>query len=671
MLKTQTLTHIGGRRTLRALGIMGAIFVLSRAEMMLGLMPFALGLFAAGLVSGENALALLLGCVLGTLRFPIETIDLSLPLGCALIIAIVLVADKLPWIRKLSVTSLAPLLAGTAALIPGLIKAEFSGFQTILAVLNVGIAAMSARVFQMVLAWRPERTRMFVEARAPTAFLIFALLMGLGRIWPPAAFFFAGFVVLVAGNASPGLGAIAGALSGAALLAGGANTILFVSLSAGGAVSGLLAEKGRHWAAPGFVLAAGLAGMYALEAFPGPFAPALAAALYLAVPEGWLNWLNAQVLTVDEPGRALREEAGRALRNLGAAFGELAAGVDNVRTVPDEQAVFADLREQLCEDCGGYEDCWAGEDDRAVRLLCRMISDSAQFGEARAGNDEIPPDVMRVCRRGELLPGLIDEEVRALRRKRGEEGVHATGLFAQAEHILMDMADRQERPKNARRQLNIRWGASTRSMEPGSPSGDAHVVRMLPDGKMLLLLSDGMGSGEAARDESERAVRLMWRFLSARVEPEIAFQVTNEMMLLRADGDMYATVDMCLLDLEKKQAIFFKLAASRSLIVRGSELLSIEGGGLPLGVLEGVTPSLSEVALCPGDVILMGTDGVMDLPEEGWIEGALLGNTTLMPNELSEAILRAAEEGLDAGGRTDDMTAVCVRVARNRDPPSP
>ncbi|NLF28800.1 MAG: SpoIIE family protein phosphatase [Clostridiales bacterium] len=670
VLGAQALSRIGGRRLLRAAGVFAAAALLSRARMALGLSPFGLGLFAAGLTTGESAVALLLGCILGALRIPLTQIDILLPAGCALSMLGALMMDRLPAARKVPESAAGPVLAGAAIFLPGLLRTELEAYPMVLLLVASVVAAVSAAAFQALLTWKPSRVRMHAEARAPAALLLFAALMGLREIWEPGAFLLASLVAIAAADSSPGLGAMMGALTGMALLSGGSNAIVAVSLSLGGAVAGLLANRGRLWVAPGFVLATGLAGLYAPDAFPGPVAPAIAAGLYVAAPEEWLKWLRSCVFFADEPGRQLREEAANALRSLGSAFGELAAGVGNT-AVMDEQAVFSDLRDKLCDSCAGYRDCWAGEDDRAVRLLCRAISDAAVFGDGRPPG-EATPDVMRVCRRGDRLPSLVEEQLRNLRRRRGEEGVFSGSLFFQAEKILKDMALRQERPEPARRALNIRWGASAVSKSPGTPSGDAHILRTLPDGRTMMLLSDGMGSGEAAREESERAARLLWKFLAARVDPETAFQTVNELMLLRSDGDMYATVDLCLIDPVGRRADFLKLAASRSLIVRGGEVIPVEGGRLPLGVLEGVVPSAFDMELRPGDLIVMGTDGAMENGPEGYLENILLSHATLPPNELADAILRAAEEVAANGGRRDDMTCLCARILRyraTRDPP--
>ena len=167
-----------------------------------------------------------------------------------------------------------------------------------------------------------------------------------------------------------------------------------------------------------------------------------------------------------------------------------------------------------------------------MRLFCQALRDAAREGGEAAPDEEVPPDVLRVCRRGERLRAVARQEAGNLR---GEADACAGEMFRQAERILGELARTRVRPREPPR-LDFCWGASARSFEPGAPSGDAHLLRRLPDGRMLALICDGMGTGEAAREESERAARLIWRFLAAGVEPEAALKAANALLVRRWDG---------------------------------------------------------------------------------------------------------------------------------------
>ena len=653
MLNTQTRQRVEVERLWRAALTAGLLFLLAQARMLLGLAPFALALFAAGLQARVHPAALLAGCALGALRFPIAQTDLLLIAGCAIILLGTLLLDRR--MARLGDGALCALLAGVGTLLPGLAAARMQPYPAFLALLSSCVAVLCAPAMRLVLRWRPGRP-VGADERACAALLAFALLTGLCALWPPGAYLLSCLMALAAAHASLGAAAALGALSLCALLAGGGTLVTAVSAGLGGAAAGMLRSRGRLFAAPAFVLCASLVGLYAPADYPGPLIPALAALLYVLAPEAWLAALGETLFRA--PPRSVQGEATRALNALSAAFGELAAGVANL---PDEHAVLLKMRERLCADCPGYARCWAGEDASAVRLFCQALRDAACEGEAA---EEVPPDLLRACRRGERLREVAMQEAGKARLRRDADRC-AGEMFRQAERILGDLARTRVRPREPPR-LDMRWGASARSRTPGTPSGDAHLLRPLPDGRLMALICDGMGTGEAAREESERAVRLIWRFLAARVEPEAALQAANALLIRRGAGDMFATVDLCIIDARAGRARFWKLAASRSLLVREGEVRVIEGGRLPLGVIEGVTGTCEEVDVREGDVIVMGSDGAMEAGE-GALEDALRQYGALHPDRLSEELLRAAEIAAE-GGRRDDMTVVCIGATRARAP---
>jgi len=211
-----------------------------------------------------------------------------------------------------------------------------------------------------------------------------------------------------------------------------------------------------------------------------------------------------------------------------------------------------------------------------------------------------------------------------------------------------------------RPRLRVRTGIACASREAGSPSGDSHLTCMIDDERLLALICDGMGSGEAARRESAVAVRLLGRFLRTGASCALAIETVNALLLNRSGEDMFATVDLLILNLNTGEAELVKLAACPTLILRGGALRRVEGGRLPLGILEKVQPGGVRTRLLPGDVLLMATDGVMDAAGEEALEGLMRREDDDMPR-LARLALAAAER-TGEGSRRDDMTAVCLRV---------
>ena len=210
--------------------------------------------------------------------------------------------------------------------------------------------------------------------------------------------------------------------------------------------------------------------------------------------------------------------------------------------------------------------------------------------------------------------------------------------------------------------LSAEIGAGSASREPGAASGDSHLTAMLDDERLLALICDGMGSGEAAGRESAQAARLLGRFLAAGAGWSLAVETVNALLINSAAEDMFSTVDMLIFNLATGMAELVKLSACPTLIARDGEVQRVEGGRLPLGILDQVQPAASRVRLMPGDVLLMASDGVLDAADPGAIEHLLIHAGGDM-NALSEQILALAQS---ASQRPDDMTAICMKVVANQ-----
>lgn len=744
-----------GKGALRPALMMASMFLMMRFELPMQLSPLAAALMAAGLASGESAAALVAGGLLGALRLPLTDAALLPAICCAAVLAGELICLLIPALKRGAEETRVSLVAGLGVLLPSLVWAGGDALNSLWALACAALSATAAPFLLPALRLRSNRRRLMLQERVGLILLVCACIAGLQRVLPAAAELAAALGVLLA----PGLGAAAGVMGGLALAAGGAPLLKLGGLALAALVAGWR-ELGARWQRGlALVLALLVFHLAAGSGAPEPQWALVAALIYLLLPEGALQCVQRFTASprevAREPDRIAREVTAQSrirLRALGDAFGDMAESCAAPTDVPGEQELICEMRDRLCGGCPGYGDCWNGEDNHAVRFLCQLITEALDRVDAPPGmrvlfsDGEIPPDVLRICRRGRMIPdrlGLLLRDFAEKRRseiKRCATGQLLSAQLAQAREILYDLADRQAAPVSFRgrklEQLNAaldgaglgdceaaaigldgaeirlsreggwsreevqragcalgrafgggfvpelqgdallfmqrpRYGLETgvrcQSGVAGQVNGDSHLLRPLGRSKMVLMLSDGMGSGEAAAQESAETLRLLWRFLYAGISFPLALETVNQQMLMRSGEDMFATVDLCAVDLNTGVAEFSKLAASRSLILRGSEILHVEGGRLPLGILEQVQPAVTRVRLRPGDVIVMGSDGVMEVGDGLMIDRLARLSAGCAPEVLAERLVR--EAALRRGrGRVDDLSCICARIvdARSR-----
>ncbi len=236
----------------------------------------------------------------------------------------------------------------------------------------------------------------------------------------------------------------------------------------------------------------------------------------------------------------------------------------------------------------------------------------------------------------------------------GEEGRYAVKQFKSISEAMRRLP--QENP--VRRQYEVSIGTAGCPKEDSEETGDSMVAREIGS-KQLLLLSDGMGSGEAARRESYAAVTMLSGLLGVGVGEHDALECVNRMLMLRKDPDMYATLDVMIFDLGKGTAKFIKHGAPPSYILRAGKVMTLHAETLPIGIVEEAAPGTREVSLMRGDTVVMMTDGVMDaLGRElfaALIERVGGANTA---KDAAQALFLAARERSGA----DDISVIVARI---------
>jgi stage II sporulation protein E len=202
-------------------------------------------------------------------------------------------------------------------------------------------------------------------------------------------------------------------------------------------------------------------------------------------------------------------------------------------------------------------------------------------------------------------------------------------------------------------------------------SGDNHALHLLKDGHFVAILSDGMGHGPKAAEESRITVSVLERLLENGISRDFAVQMVNAMMSLRTPEESFATVDLTMVDLYTAKAEFIKIGAAATYIKRGREVWSIKSTSLPVGILNTVDVERTISQLQAGDLIIMVTDGVVDSKadcdnKEEWLIRALSKVEVVGPEALGEYLLNLARINQD-GQPKDDMTVVVLQIDKREE----
>ena len=210
-----------------------------------------------------------------------------------------------------------------------------------------------------------------------------------------------------------------------------------------------------------------------------------------------------------------------------------------------------------------------------------------------------------------------------------------------------------------------------RVKDGGCVSGDNYSFLMMENGQMVMMLSDGMGSGSTASKESELVLELLEKFLEAGFSKETALKMMNSAMVIRGEDDLYSTVDICSLDLYTGVCEIYKVGAAATFIRHKNYVEHVDSCSLPVGVSNRLEIRNTEKQLGDGDFLVMVSDGVLEYlqddetglePEEIMCE-ILKYLSYNRPSQLADALM---EEVLSRTGHTagDDMTILAAGIWR-------
>ncbi len=199
-------------------------------------------------------------------------------------------------------------------------------------------------------------------------------------------------------------------------------------------------------------------------------------------------------------------------------------------------------------------------------------------------------------------------------------------------------------------------------------SGDTVSVRGLPNGKLAVILSDGMGNGPEANRESRATVAVLEQLLRSGFNQETAVQTINSVLMLRSSRETFATVDMAVIDLYTGIAELTKIGATAAFLKRGDHIECVRSSSLPAGILHKIDVDSYRVSLQPGDMLVMLSDGVLDsqkdiADKEEWFMRVLRQTNLEDPEALTKYLIDRANANA-RGKALDDMSVVAVRVTK-------
>lgn len=201
-------------------------------------------------------------------------------------------------------------------------------------------------------------------------------------------------------------------------------------------------------------------------------------------------------------------------------------------------------------------------------------------------------------------------------------------------------------------------------------SGDSILNIRLKDGKYLVAISDGMGSGQEAKKSSTQALRMLENLLLSGFDKNTSLELINT-SLINQNSEVFSTLDIAIIDLYKGTIEFIKSGACPTYIKNKKKVQIIKSNTLPAGIIDVNDVQTFDKDISMGDIMLMCSDGILDSNveyknKELWIKYLLEDIETNNTQKIADLILSEAIDN-NYGIPKDDMSIIVCKFMKKED----
>lgn len=207
--------------------------------------------------------------------------------------------------------------------------------------------------------------------------------------------------------------------------------------------------------------------------------------------------------------------------------------------------------------------------------------------------------------------------------------------------------------------LEVGRGFSQYCAGGGAFCGDSTNVFYDGGGRLIAVLSDGMGTGGRAAVDGAMTSAMAESLLKAGIGFDSMLQTVNSALLAKSGDESLATMDVACVDLFTGRTEFRKAGAACTVVRRGRRSEVIEASSVPVGIMPGVEFASYQRDLNSGDLVVMVSDGVVASGCEWLVDLVMAWEEDENPNLLAQQITEEARKRR-ADGHEDDVTALVL-----------
>ena len=211
--------------------------------------------------------------------------------------------------------------------------------------------------------------------------------------------------------------------------------------------------------------------------------------------------------------------------------------------------------------------------------------------------------------------------------------------------------DKKEEVKKEKPKYKIQIASAKTTKSNSEISGDTSIQTKLHDGKFMMAISDGMGSGPRAKKSSSTVIKMLQRLLTTGFDKDVSIGLINSSVNLNSNEETYATIDISVFDGITGNIEFIKNGACPTFIKTKNKVEVVKAISLPAGIVDNIDLVVYDKDLVGGEIVIMCSDGILESNQELankeiWIKELLEGIETQDIQKIADILL---QESIDNG----------------------
>lgn len=207
-------------------------------------------------------------------------------------------------------------------------------------------------------------------------------------------------------------------------------------------------------------------------------------------------------------------------------------------------------------------------------------------------------------------------------------------------------------------------GVAQHICKNGMLCGDNYTYFNDGTGRMIFILSDGMGTGGRAAVEGAMACKIMENLITSGMNFLTAAKITNSALLVKSEDEVLATLDVLSVDLFSGEVELLKAGAPLTFLKKGNKIIRCAPSSLPIGILKEINVAECSEVLSDSDKILIVSDGAIS-DGDVWLEEILKNWANEDPQAIADLVVKSVIDKKNPDF-DDDITVIAIKLSPSR-----